>query len=77
MKLTIRMLDQRTIKLEMNDSQNVQALKQRLGSLPEVSLPVESLQLIYSGRIMEDAMPLSEYSISEDKFIILIISAGS
>jgi len=72
MKLTIRMLDQRTIKLEMNDSQNVQALKQRLGSLPEVSLPVESLQLIYSGRIMEDAMPLSEYRIAEDKFIVLM-----
>ncbi|KAH8362728.1 hypothetical protein KR084_000315 [Drosophila pseudotakahashii] len=72
MKLSIRMLDQRTISLEMNETQDVRALKQRLGSLPEVSLPVESLQLIYSGRIMEDALPLSEYRIAEDKFIVLM-----
>ncbi|XP_017015861.2 UV excision repair protein RAD23 homolog A [Drosophila takahashii] len=72
MKLSIRMLDQRTISLEMQETQDVRALKEQLGSLPEVSLPVESLQLIYSGRIMEDALPLSEYRIAEDKFIVLM-----
>ncbi|XP_017113503.1 UV excision repair protein rhp23 [Drosophila elegans] len=72
MKLSIRMLDQRTISLDMSDSQDVRALKQRLGSLPEVSLPVESLQLIYGGRIMEDALPLSEYNITEGTFIVLM-----
>ncbi|XP_017084063.1 UV excision repair protein RAD23 homolog B [Drosophila eugracilis] len=72
MKLSIRMLDQRTINVEISESQNVRALKQRLGNLPEVSLSVESLQLIYGGRIMEDALPISEYRISEDKFIVLM-----
>ncbi|XP_017046842.1 UV excision repair protein RAD23 homolog A [Drosophila ficusphila] len=72
MKLSIRMLDQRTISLEMNESQDVRALKQKLCNMPEVSLPVESLQLIYSGRIMEDALPLSEYNIAEDKIIVLM-----
>ncbi|XP_052854720.1 uncharacterized protein LOC128263673 [Drosophila gunungcola] len=72
MKLSIRMLDQRTFSLDMSDSQDVRALKQRLGSLPEVSLPVESLQLIYGGRIMEDALPLSEYNITEGTFIVLM-----
>uniref|UniRef100_A0A6P4EXH2 UV excision repair protein RAD23 n=1 Tax=Drosophila rhopaloa TaxID=1041015 RepID=A0A6P4EXH2_DRORH len=72
MKLSIRMLDQRTISLEMSDTQDVRSLKQRLGSLSEVSLPVESLQLIYGGRIMEDVLPLSEYHIAEDKFIVLM-----
>lgn len=72
MKLSIRMLDQRTITLEMNESQEVRALKQKLGNLPEVAMPAENLQLIYSGRIMEDAMPLSEYRIAEDKIIVLM-----
>lgn len=72
MKISIRTLDQRTIKLEMSDSQDVRALKQRLGSMPEVAIPVESQQLIYGGRIMEDALPLSDYKIAEDKFIVLM-----
>ncbi|KAH8276292.1 hypothetical protein KR026_009899 [Drosophila bipectinata] len=72
MKISIRTLDQRTIKLEMSDSQDVRALKQRLGSMPEVAIPVDSQQLIYGGRIMEDALPLSDYKIAEDKFIVLM-----
>lgn len=72
MKISIRTLDQRTIKLEMSDSQDVRALKQRLGTMPEVAIPVESQQLIYGGRIMEDALPLSDYKIAEDKFIVLM-----
>ncbi|KMZ05461.1 UV excision repair protein RAD23 homolog A [Drosophila simulans] len=72
MKLSIRMLDQRTITLEMDESQEVRALKQRLGKSPEVAMAAENLQLIYNGRIMEDAMPLSEYRIAEDKIIVLM-----
>ncbi|EDV53919.1 UV excision repair protein RAD23 homolog A [Drosophila erecta] len=72
MKLSIRMLDQHTITLEMNESQDVKTLKQILGNLPEVSLPAENVQLIYSGRIMEDAMPLSEYNIAEGRIIVLM-----
>lgn len=73
MKLTIRTLDQKTISLELkDDKQNVLHLKQRLVELPEISQPVESLQLIYSGRIMQDDRPISEYNIIEDRFIVLM-----
>ncbi|XP_017860751.1 PREDICTED: UV excision repair protein rhp23 [Drosophila arizonae] len=73
MKLTIRTLDQKTISLELNDDkQNVLHLKQRLVELPEISQPVDSLQLIYSGRIMQDDRPISEYNIMEDRFIVLM-----
>ncbi|XP_002099297.3 UV excision repair protein RAD23 homolog B [Drosophila yakuba] len=72
MKLSIRMLDQRTITLEMNETEDVRTLKQRLSSLSEVALPPENVQLIYSGRIMEDAMPLSEYRIAEGRIIVLM-----
>ncbi|KAH8381872.1 hypothetical protein KR009_000698 [Drosophila setifemur] len=72
MKLTIRTLDQRTISIEISDSQDVRALKQRLGSMPDLDLPADSQQLIYGGRIMEDGLPLSEYKITEDKFIVLM-----
>lgn len=73
MKLTIRTLDQKTISLELkDDKQNVLHLKQRLVELPEISQPVDSLQLIYSGRIMQDDRPISEYNIMEDRFIVLM-----
>ncbi|TDG48777.1 hypothetical protein AWZ03_004889 [Drosophila navojoa] len=73
MKLTIRTLDQKTISLELkDDKQNVLHLKQRLVELPEISQPVDSLQLIYSGRIMQDDRPISDYNIKEDRFIVLM-----
>ncbi|XP_001358808.2 UV excision repair protein RAD23 homolog B [Drosophila pseudoobscura] len=72
MKLSIRTLDQRVITLEMDEGQNVLALKKRLVSMPGISQSVDSLQLIYGGRIMEDELPLSEYKIAEDKFLVLM-----
>ncbi|ALC47436.1 CG10694 [Drosophila busckii] len=73
MKLAIRTLDQKTLSVELNDDkQNVLHLKQRLVQLPEVSMPLESLQLIYGGRIMQDDVPISEYNISADRFIVLM-----
>ncbi|XP_062126701.1 UV excision repair protein RAD23 homolog A [Drosophila sulfurigaster albostrigata] len=77
MKLSIRTLDQRTISLELvDDSQNVLQLKQRLVQLPEIKHPVEQLQLIYAGRIMEDEQPLKQYNIVENKFIVLMTKRG-
>ncbi|XP_034131034.1 UV excision repair protein RAD23 homolog A [Drosophila guanche] len=76
MKLSIRTLDQRVLSLEMDERQNVLALKERLVSMPEVSQSVENIQLIYSGRIMEDGLPLSEYKIDENKFLVLMGKQG-
>lgn len=73
MKLSIRTLDQKTISLELNDeTQSVLQLKQQLVQLPEISQPVESLQLIYAGSIMQDDVPLTKYNIMENKFIVLM-----
>ncbi|KAH8295463.1 hypothetical protein KR018_011443 [Drosophila ironensis] len=72
MKLSIRTLDQRTISVEMSEKQDVGALKKRLSDMPEVAMPAESQQLIYGGRIMEDALPLREYQVCESKFIVLM-----
>ncbi|XP_064550519.1 uncharacterized protein LOC135436756 [Drosophila montana] len=73
MKLSIRTLDQKTISLELqDDKQKVIQLKQRLVQLPEITQPVESLQLIYGGRIMQDDLPLADYNIMEDRFIVLM-----
>ncbi|EDW58615.1 uncharacterized protein [Drosophila virilis] len=73
MKLSIRTLDQKTISLELqDDKQKVIQLKQRLVQLPEITQPVESLQLIYGGRIMQDDLPLADYNIKEDRFIVLM-----
>jgi len=73
MKLTIRTLDQKTFTLELNDeTQNVLQLKQQLVQLPEISQPVECLQLIYAGSIMQDDQPLTNYNIMENRFIVLM-----
>ncbi|EDV93052.1 GH18491 [Drosophila grimshawi] len=73
MKLSIRTLDQKTITFELNDaSEKVLQLKQRLVALPEISQPVENLQLIYGGRIMQDDHKLIDYNIMEDKIIVLM-----
>ncbi|XP_022215240.2 UV excision repair protein RAD23 homolog B [Drosophila obscura] len=72
MKLSIRTLDQRVITLEIDEGQSVLALKKKLVGMPEVSQAVENIQLIYSGRILEDGLPLSEYKIAENKFLVLM-----
>lgn len=72
MKLSIRTLDQKTITVEMNAKENVLQLKKHLVSLPQINNTVESMQLIYAGRIMEDALPLTHYNIAESKFIVLM-----
>lgn len=72
MKLSIRTLDQKTITVELNEKESVLELKKRLVNLPQINNTVESMQLIYSGRIMEDALPLTHYNIAENKFIVLM-----
>lgn len=73
MKLSIRTLDQKTITVEMNPKENVLQLKKHLVSLPQINNnTVESMQLIYAGLILDDALPLTHYNISESKFIVLM-----
>lgn len=73
MKLSIRTLDQKTFTVELSDKESVLQLKQRLLKLPTFQdKTVETMQLIYAGRIMEDEQQLNHYQIAENKFVVLM-----
>lgn len=73
MKLSIRTLDQKTFTVELSDKESVLQLKQRLLKLPTFQdKTVETMQLIYAGRIMEDEQQLNHYHIAENKFVVLM-----
>lgn len=78
MKLSIRTLDQKTFTVELSDKESVLQLKQRLIKLPTFQdKTVDTMQLIYAGRIMEDEHPLNHYHIAENKFVVLMNKKSS
>ncbi|XP_030369617.1 UV excision repair protein RAD23 homolog A-like isoform X1 [Scaptodrosophila lebanonensis] len=72
MKLSIRTLNQKVLSVDLEATRSVKELKEVLEKMPDVTLPADSLQLIYSGRILEDDKPLSAYNIDESRFIVLM-----
>jgi UV excision repair protein RAD23 len=74
MIVTIKTLQQKTFKIELDDTENVEALKQKIEQEQGASFPAANLKLIYAGKILNDANPLSEYNIQESNFVVVMVS---
>ncbi|ODN02726.1 60S ribosomal protein L11 [Orchesella cincta] len=74
MKVTLKNLQQQTFVVEIEDDQNVKALKEKIEALKGADYPAAGQKLIYAGKILVDDTPLSEYSIEESKFIVVMVS---
>ncbi|CAL8143817.1 unnamed protein product [Orchesella dallaii] len=74
MKVTLKNLQQQTFTVEIENDQTVKALKEKIEALKGADYPAAGQKLIYAGRILVDETPLSEYSVEETKFIVVMVS---
>jgi UV excision repair protein RAD23 len=74
MIITVKTLQQKTFKIEIDDAENVAALKQKIEQEQGAAFPAANLKLIYAGKILNDVNLLSEYNIQESNFVVVMVS---
>lgn len=74
MKLTIKTLQQSTLKIDFEPDKTVKELKEKIEKDHGKDYPSGSQKLIYNGKILVDESKLEEYEIDEKKFIVLMIT---
>jgi len=74
MLVTLKNLQQQSFTVEIEPDQTVRNLKEKIESLKGSEYPAGAQKLIYSGKILTDETSLSEYSIDEKKFIVVMVS---
>ena len=74
MEIYVKMLDTTNITIEVEPNDTIESLKLKI--YEEKGIPVEQIELIYTGKQLEDEKTLSEYNIQRDSTIHLIIRSS-
>ncbi|CAG8594236.1 9138_t:CDS:2 [Funneliformis mosseae] len=72
MKITIKTLQQKQFQLDIDTSESILQVKQRIEETQGHAVSFQ--KLISKGKILNDDKQVSEYSISENDFLVLMVS---
>ncbi|KAF9286067.1 UV excision repair protein RAD23 B [Mortierella alpina] len=72
MLITVKTLKQETFKVDVDETDKVLSIKEKIEQLQ--GHPVSSQKLIFSGKILEDDKPVSQYNISEKDFLVIMVT---
>lgn len=74
MLLTFKTLQGQTFTLEVDSSISVKDVKDKIQAEKGVdAYPADKQKLIYNGKVLENADPLSKYEINEKKFLVVMV----
>lgn len=71
MKISFKLLDGSVFDLDLEPAMPISEVKVVI--FQTRGFAVELQKLIYSGKVMEDAKPLSEYNITDKGFIVIML----
>ncbi|OCB86932.1 UV excision repair protein Rad23 [Sanghuangporus baumii] len=74
MELTIKTLQGKVFKLEVDEELTVQDVKQKICDEQSEHHKPELQKLIYAGKILQDTEPIKNYNIKKTDFIVLMVS---
>ena len=71
MQIFIKLLTGRTITLEVDENATVDEIKQKINDKEHI--PADQQRLVYSGKELEDGRKLSDYSVTKDSTLHLVV----
>ncbi|XP_046400807.1 UV excision repair protein RAD23 homolog B-like isoform X2 [Ischnura elegans] len=74
MRITLKTLQQQTFQVEIDASQTVKHLKEKIETEKGEDFPASNQRLIYAGKILNDESALTEIHIEEDKFVVVMVT---
>lgn len=74
MLITFKTLLQKTFKIEIDDTEKVRTLKEKIAAERTDEFPVDGQKLIYAGKILDDEKTISEYNIDAVTGFVVVMA---
>uniref|UniRef100_A0A4W5RHW0 UV excision repair protein RAD23 n=1 Tax=Hucho hucho TaxID=62062 RepID=A0A4W5RHW0_9TELE len=75
LSITLKTLQQQTFKIEIDPELTVKALKEKIEiEKGKDGYPAVGQKLIYAGKILNDDIPLKDYRIDENNFLVVMVT---